>query len=142
MPGTRTPVLTDAHVTPDDVGVRHLLGDAFEAWERLDAALAEPALDVEASWRYYRDGGWLRKVLRGTKTVAWLAVWNGYATMTCYFAARHREDLVALPVPEELRRQAADAEMRGALLPIVVEIRTPADVDAALELLRYKLRAR
>jgi hypothetical protein len=129
-------------VTPDAAGIGDALGDSFAAWQQLDAALAEPALGLELSWRYYRDGGWLRKALRGKKTVAWLAVWEGYATITFYFAARHRPGLVALPLPAPLRRQAAEAEMSGALLPLVVEIRTAADVDAALEVLRFKLASR
>jgi hypothetical protein len=38
--------------------------------------------------------------------------------------------------------QAAEAEMSGRTLPLVIEIRSRADVDAALEVLRYKLEAR
>lgn len=136
------PVLTNPDVAPDEVQIRAALGEAFNAWQGLESALTDPSFDLALSWHYFRDGGWLRKALRGKKNLAWLAVWKDHATVTFYFAARQREDLVALPVPDALRRQAAEAEMTGRMLPLVIEIRSRADVDAALEVLRYKLGAR
>ena len=142
MAAQRVPVLTDPDVEPDDVQIRSALGDAFELWQGLEFALTRAPFGLALSWRYFGEGVWLRKALRGTRNVAWLAVWKDCGTITIYFAARHREDLVALPIPEDLRSQAAAAEMTGRMLPLVIEIRSQADVEAALEVLRYKLRAR
>jgi Protein of unknown function (DUF3788) len=139
VPAHRVPVLTDPDVVPDEVQIRAALGEAFVFWKGLESALTDPPFRLDLSWHYFRDGGWLRKALRGTRNLAWLAVWEDYATVTFYFAARHREGLVALPVPDALRDQAAEAEMTGRLLPLVIEIRSEADVAAALEVLRYKL---
>jgi hypothetical protein len=136
------PVLTDPDVAPDQVQIRATLGEAFNAWTGLESALTDPPFGLALSWHYFRDGGWLRKALRGTRNLAWLAVWKDHATITFYFAARHRADLVALPVPDALRSQAAAAEMTGRVLPLVIEIRSQADVEAALEVLRYKLAPR
>lgn len=142
MPAHRLPVLTNPDVAPDEVQVRTALGEAFNAWQGLESALTDPPFDLVLSWHYFRDGGWLRKALRGKKNLAWLAVWKDYATVTFYFAARQRAELVALPIPDALRIQAAGAAMTGRLLPLVIEIRSRADVDAALEVLRYKVGAR
>lgn len=143
MAGDRVRILTDPAVAPDDARIAAALGQAFPAWQRLASALGEKPFGIAASWQYYRDGGsWLARGLRGKKNLVWLAVWNGYATATCYFAARHRADLAELAVPEALRRQAAEAQMVGRMLPIVVEIRSLADVDAVLEVLRYKMIAK
>jgi hypothetical protein len=138
----RVPVLTDPELAPDDSQIRAALGGAIEPWQALESALAGPPFDLVLSWHYFRDGGWLRKAFRGKKNVAWLAVWQDYATVTFYFAARHREDLAALPIDEGLRRQAAEAEMSGRMLPFVIEVRALPDVDAVLEVLRYKLAAK
>jgi uncharacterized protein DUF3788 len=143
MPSSaRVAVLTDPGRVPDDAQVREHLGSSFAAWTRLEVELTGPELGLQLSWHHFRDGGWLRKALRGTRNVAWLAVWDGYATVTCYFSARHREDLVSLPLPDSLRTQVRDAEMSGAMLPVVVEIRSAADAEAALQVVRYKLHAR
>lgn len=140
MSERRVPVLTDPDVAPDDERVAAVLGDSCAAWTRLTGLLADSGLDL--AWRHYRDGGWLCRATRGGKNVAWLAVWEGYATVTCYFAARHRPGLTRLPIPEALRAQVAAAEMSGNLLPVVVEIRTRADADAAAEVVRAKLTSR
>jgi hypothetical protein len=133
------PVLTDPDVPPDEVQIRAALGDAFDCWKGLESALTDPPFCLALSWHYFRDGGWLLKALRGTRNFAWLAVWKDHATVTFYFAARHREELVALPIPDALRDQAAEVEMTGRMLPLVIEIRSETDVAAALEVLRYKL---
>lgn len=142
MPAHRVPVLTDPDLAPDAAKIRAALGEAFGAWQDLESALTDPPLGLALSWRYFRDGGWLRKALRGKKNLAWLAVWKDHATVTFYFAERHREDLVALPIPAALRVQAAEAEMTGKMLPLVIDVRSRTDVDAALEVLRYKLAAK
>ena len=138
----RVPVLTDPDVAPDDELFSAALGRAMEAWQTLEAALADPPFDLVLSWRYYRDGGWLCKALRGQQNRAWLAVWDRYFTVTFYFAARHRSDLVALPIGADLQRQAAEAEMTGRMLPLVIEVHDVPDVEAVLEVMRYKLTAK
>ena len=140
MSERRTVVLIDPDVAPDDEVVGAALGDAREAWRRLTELLG--GLGLELAWRHYRDGGWLCRATRGNKVVAWLAVWAGYATVTCYFAGRHRAELVQLPMPESLRAQAAQTELSGSLLPVVVEVRTDADAAAAAEVVRFKLASR
>ncbi len=142
MPSHRVRVLTNPDVAPDEAQIRAALGEAFDAWRGLESALTDVPFRLVLSWHYFRDGGWLRKALRGTRNVAWLAIWKDHATLTFYFSARHREELVALPIPDTLRNQAAEAEMTGKMLPLVIEIRSHEDVEAGLEVLRYKLGAK
>jgi hypothetical protein len=127
---------------PDDGQIAQHLGASFAAWQNLRETLSGPEFGLELSWHHYRDGGWLCKALRGRKNMAWLAVWDGYATVTCYFSARHREGLTAIHLPDDLRTRVAGTEMSGAMLPVMVEIRSPADVAAAVEIIRYRIRAR
>lgn len=142
MPTKPTPVLTDPEINPDDPQIEEAFGPAYDAWRALSAAVNAPPFGLALSWSHYRDGGWLCKALRGTKNLAWLGVWDGYATVTFYFAERHRNDLIALPIPDPLREQAARTEMIGRMLPLMVEIRALDDVAPALEILRYKTTAR
>jgi len=138
----RMPVLTDPGVTPNRQRISAVLGAAMQGWTALESALAEPPFDLSLSWRHYRDGGWLCKALRGQQNLAWLAVWDRYFTVTFYFAARHRADLVALPIGADLRRQAAEAEMTGRMLLLVIEVHDAPDVEAVVEVMRYKLTAK
>ncbi|HEY0951138.1 DUF3788 family protein [Nocardioides sp.] len=140
MPERRVPVLIDPGVTPDADLIAATLGAATPGWERLQGLLGDPGLGLELSWRHYRDGGWLCPAIRRGKNVAWLAVWDDCATVTCYFAERHRAALAALPVPEAVR--ASSADLTGRLLPVVVEVRTREDADAAAEVVAARLRSR
>ncbi len=139
--GLGKPVFVDDDVRPSDELIADALGSAWPAWARLERSFADD-VGLALEWAFYRDGGWLRKALRGTKNMAWLCVWEGRATVTFYFAARHRDDLVALDVPEGLRSQAATAAMSGAMLPLRIEVRTEEDADAAVAVMRYKVGPR
>jgi len=127
-------------VTPDEDLVSASLGEAAPAWRRLEHLLGGSGLGLELSWRHYRDGGWLCRAVRSGKNVAWPAVWDGYATVTCYFAEPHRGALASLRVPEAAR--AASADLAGRLLPVVVEVRTVEDAVGAAEVVRLKLGSR
>lgn len=137
---TLTPVLTDESVPPTAPLIEETLGVAYPAWLRLEEELGDAGLVLE--WVYYRDGGWLCKALRGKKNLAWLAVWDDQATVTFYFSERHREGLTALEVPEQIRQQAATAQMIGRMLPLRLDIREPQDVDSALRILDFKKSAK
>ena len=80
--------------------------------------------------------------MRGQRNLAWLAVWDGYFTVTFYFAARHRADVVELDIGDDLQRQAPEAEMSGRMLPLLTEVRDMPDLEAVLEVMRFKLTAK
>ncbi|GAA1628762.1 hypothetical protein GCM10009805_23890 [Leucobacter chromiireducens subsp. solipictus] len=119
---------------PGPARIARLLGPAMPAWELLLQGCAELEPVAQASWKYYADGGWLCRVQRGTKTLAWLALREGYATATCYFAERHRDPITEIPGCAWV----AEVPMIGRMLPVQLELRTAADAGLALELLRAK----
>ena len=92
-------------------------------------------------WRYYREGGWLAKATKGSKTVAWLNVVPGGARVTCYFAERDRARLVENPaLPADVRDRIAVVALIGKLLPVSLEVRESADVEVVCTTLRIKRR--
>ena len=50
--------------------IEDALGDTCPIWERFLEALEDPELHLAVSWRWYVDGGWLGKVMRGTRNFA------------------------------------------------------------------------
>lgn len=83
----------DADTEPTEAVIREVLGSSAEMWEQAVALFAEAGASV--TWRHYREGGWLAKAAVGKKTVAWLAVEDGYVRVTFYLAERHRAVLAA-----------------------------------------------
>ena len=132
------PVFSDPSARPTTALVEQALGPAGGAWQTLLDELAIRGLAAE--WRYYKDGGqWLIKATKGAKTVAWIQVDRGFGHLTCYFALRLRGALVE-SLPPEVGAVFAQREPIGKLLPVQIEVRTPADTAAALAVIDCKLR--
>ena len=135
-------VFTNPDITPDDELIEATLKDSFAAWKAFTETVEGPGYKLVCEWKYYRDGGWLNRALKGTKVIAWCGVWDGYASATCYFSERHREELLELDVSEALVSKIETAEMMGKMLPVFVELRTLADVADACAVVKAKLAAK
>ncbi len=94
------------------------------------------------AWRYYRDGGWLAKVTRGSRTVAWVNVAPGCVRATCYFAERDRAGIADdRDLPAEVRERVAVVAPVGKSVPVSLEARTSEDVSTIGTVMRLKLDA-
>ena len=135
-----TTAFRDPAVEPTATRIHAALGAAGDAWDLLADLIAESGLTL--TWRYYRDGGWLAKAGKGSKTVAWLNVAPGCARVTFYFAERDRARLVDTPaLPTDLRDRIAVVALIGKLLPLSLELRVSQDLREFATVLRIKLGA-
>lgn len=131
----------DSAIAPDAASIEAALGENRAVWHELLSVCA--AAGVQVQWRYYRDGGWLAKVTKGTKTIAWIAVDDGFVRVTCHFAARHRTMLIdAASLPDPVREQARTAPPGRKLLSLTVEVREASDVTTVQAVLERRLAAR
>ena len=96
---------------------------------------------IAIAWRYYRDGGWLAKVTRGAKTVAWVNVVPGCVRATCYFPERDRGIADDPALPAEVRDRVAVVAPIGKSLPVSLEARTSEDIRTVGVVWRLKLAA-
>lgn len=136
-----TSVFRDPDVEPSTERIHAALGPAADAWDELTALIADSG--VLLAWRYYRDGGWLARATKGAKTIAWLSVAQGHATITCYFAERHRAILAQDPaLTDELRQRIATATLTGRLLPVTLELHEGRDLAQVRSLFASKLATR
>lgn len=133
-------VFLDRAVQPEGPTIRAALGSSADAWELVTATLGE--LGVAVTWRHYRDGGWLAKATLGRRTIAWLAVEDGFVRVTVHFAERYRTTLTTLPgLPDAVVDRIAATPPGGRLLPVTSEIRTREDVAVVRVILEAKLAA-
>lgn len=131
----------DADTEPTEAAIHDALGSSAEMWEQAVELFAEAGASV--TWRHYREGGWLAKAVVGKKTVAWLAVEEGYVRVTFYFAERHRAVLVAADgLTTEVRERIGSTPLSGKLLPVTFEVRDGADLAQVGAVLSVKLAAR
>ncbi|MCL2785275.1 MAG: DUF3788 domain-containing protein [Propionibacteriaceae bacterium] len=131
-------VFADPAVEPTPESITEALGSSSEAWHSLGDMLAEAGVSVEQ--RYYRDGGWLSKATKGSKTMTWMRVDRGFGWATFYFPDRHRETLEnATDLPSAVRQQIKERQSMGKTLGVTLEVRTSKEVETAKALLAYKL---
>lgn len=123
---------------PTEEGIRAVLESACDAWFEFDRCLADRG--VRAEWRYYRDGGWLRKAVRGPKTVAWLSIEPSFFRVTCHFSESQRSLLAGSEtLGQEIRCRLAETPPKGKLLSVSVDVHDTADIPTATSLLNTKL---
>ena len=68
--------LRDEHIYPDEIVLRRVLGQSYEAY--LDLLNLFQNYEMNCQWRYYNDGkAWLCKVQKKKKTIAWMSAWSG-----------------------------------------------------------------
>jgi hypothetical protein len=134
-------IFRDVEAEPTPAAIRDVLGPRADLWEASTAAFA--GVGAPVSWRHYRDGGWLARAAAGKKTIAWLAVEDGFVRVTFYFAERHRAALMdAAALSGEIRDRVEAAPLIGRLLPVTLEVRNAADIAAVRTVLALKLRAK
>lgn len=133
-----TSAFRDPGVEPTTERIHAALGPAADTWDELTALIADAGAPIV--WRYYRDGGWLAKASKGQKTIAWLSVAQGQATITFYFAERHRSILIQDPaLTEELRHRIATTALSGRLLPVSMDLHDSRHLPLVRALLATKL---
>src|SRR3546814_4041873 len=84
-------VFTDPGTEPNTAAIHGALGEAAPAWDRLLEVVADVGATV--TWRYYRDGGWLARVMRRSQVIAWVSVEKDHVRKSVYFAERLRPGL-------------------------------------------------
>lgn len=128
----------DPGVEPTTARIHTALGPAAETWDELAALFADAGAPL--TWRYYRDGGWLAKASKGRTTIAWFRVAQGHATVTFYFAERHRSILTQhQALTDELRHRVATTALSGKLLPVTLELHDSSQLSEVRALLATKV---
>ena len=133
-----TTAFRDPDVEPTATRIRAALGPAGDVWDSLTDLIEQSGLTL--TWRYYRDGGWLARAGKGSRSIAWLNVASGCAKATFYFSERDRAGLVeSAALAADLRGRIAAVPLIGKLLPVSLEVRGSQDVREVATVLGLKL---
>ena len=131
---TEQQLLGDPDIQPSDDILSAALDGSYAAYVKFTDMLV--GFGMQPEWRYYNDGkAWLLKGLykwksqRGTdkeKTVFWLSVWDGFFKLSFFVGENRREDLLNLPLSENIKRTVADAKKMGKLkfFPLIFDVRS------------------
>ena len=129
-------ILIDKNVFPDKEVLKCVLKDSFSRYEEFTDLLSESNITPE--WNYYKDGGaWLCKMLLKKKNMGWIAVFDGYFSVTFYFLERHLDAIAALEISEQIKADFSQAKPVGKLIPmrvIVADSLTIKDIATVINL--------
>lgn len=131
--------MKDPEIYPDEKVLRAELGRAYPAYESWCKAVKGPDLQLQAEWRYYRDGGWLCKITRKKTTVCWLSVASGAFRVGFYFNAKTCGGIPNLPIDTEKKQAFAEAKAVGKLQPLSFEISSEEALSDAIVVAQYKV---
>lgn len=97
-----TPILNNPLIEPTQRVLQNAMVDNYENYVSLLAIIKKYELTPE--WRYYNDGkSWLCKMLHKKKNLFWFSVWDDCFKTTFYFTEKNLEDIVTLPISEEIK---------------------------------------
>jgi len=135
------PVLSDSTRFPTDKVVYSHLGKRKALWDAAFECIAKDYPELRKEWRYYNDGkSWLMKVTRKTKTIFWLAVFEGGFRTTCYFSDKASQDIEASSISEKLKQQFGEGKRYGKIRGISITFGKQKDINDLKTLIDIKLR--
>lgn len=133
--------LTDQSVYPDDSVLKGLLGRSFQAYRALIELFDRNEMHCE--WRYYMDGkAWLCKVQKKKRTIVWMSAWKGFMQATMYIAAKHEDDIYALPIHDDTKERIRSTKKVGKSQPCIFEIRNQKVLKDFDTVMQFKLQAK
>jgi len=124
---------------PSTEAIKKVLGAANGAWLELVEYLE--AKGVSVTWKWYRDGGWLARAAKGSKTILWVSIDDaGFVDGSLYFAARLREAVADFAGTTAAQSQKIrTAELWGKTVPVPFELRSKSDMKSIHALIDAKL---
>ncbi len=151
MKSTSQQLLRNPDIQPTDAVIAESLGEANNAYRKFVSDLS--SRDIQIEWRYYTDGkAWLAKGtykwigIRGGQnetTVFWLSIWDGLFKVTIYIPEKFREDVLRLPLHEDVRQMAENSRLLGNKIrhfPLSFELRSDELFDSIFSLAEFRKR--
>lgn len=142
-------LLRNPNIEPTDSVLNDSLKDAYPSYLLFLNLLKQ--IDVDLVWRYYTDGkAWLAKgIYRWTgkkgsdkeMSVFWCSIWNGFFKIVIYIPEDKREDILNLPIDDNLKIKIREIKRMGETfrtLPIVFDIHSNEELESILKIIVYK----
>lgn len=133
-------LLTDPNTKPYNEAVFAEIGRSASLWEALFEKTRTEFTTVTEEWNYYRDTKcWLMKVTTKKKTIMWVSIIKGAFRCTFFFPERFLDQLLALPISDEVKLSIRDGKRVGKSIAIALIINKRKQLNDVHELFRMKV---
>jgi hypothetical protein len=131
--------LTDKDQFPTNEVIFSNIGKTKKLWESLFDTIHQTYPGYTEEWRYYNDGkSWLLKILKKTKTMCWMGVFDGGFRMTFYFTDKVEPLILESAIPADLKEQFITGKHYNKIRGLTVIFRDKKDLESAKILLSIK----
>jgi hypothetical protein len=126
---------------PTEADLQLALGPLQALWDEALAVLARDCGAAEVEWKSYSlKSGWALRVLRGKRTIVWLAVCQGGFRISLVLGENAMQQARGADLPPAARKIVDDAPHYPEGWGLRFQISGPADLAAPLTLASIKAR--
>ncbi|MFZ4726382.1 MAG: DUF3788 family protein [Paludibacter sp.] len=135
-------LLRDSEIFPTAKVLENALGkECYDVYEELTKIITSAEFDLNPEWNFYKDGkAWLCKVIYKKKTLFWLSIWDKHFKTTFYFTDKTYHGVMELPIDEMIKQRFEQKTAIGKLIPLVLEIDKPEQLEDLKVIINYKKR--
>ena len=134
-------VLNDPNVQPTKELIFSIIGENSVYWEKLIEYLYENHFNITEEWRFYNDGkSWLYRALQKKKTLYWIGVIKDTFRISFWFGDKAEPVIEASALPENIKEHFRNAKRYAHSRAVSIEMRSPEDLENALQLIELKAK--
>jgi hypothetical protein len=132
-------ILNDKDQFPTNEIIFSHIGKTKKLWETLFDTIHQTYPAYTEEWRYYNDGkSWLLKILKKTKTMCWISVFDGEFRMTFYFTDKVEPLILKSDIPAELKEQFVNGKRYNKIRGLTIVFKDKKDLESAKTVLSIK----
>ena len=135
-----TQLLREAGIYPTMEVLREKLGKIYPLFEELMSTVTSEKYHLELKWHYYNDGkAWLCRVLKKSRTVFWLSVWDKCYKTSFFFTTKTVFGIADLKVTSKIKEELKDNKPIGKPVPLIIRVDKKKQIKDVLEIMEYKI---
>jgi len=129
-------ILQDPNVKPENDVLLRVLDENYTIFVAFIEKIN--ALGLVLEWNYYKDGGWLGKVLQKNKNLCWLSIWNTGFKLGFLFTPKTIGGFRELEISNEVKSLEKVSGSTGKFIGVLLLIENENVMDDAFKIVEYK----
>jgi hypothetical protein len=124
---------------PRDDELAAVLGRSGRRWKELLDHLAETYPPLTETWKFYRQSGWILRVMRRKRTILWLVPCRRHFRASTAFGEKAVAAAVESDLPAEVIEAVRSARRYAEGRAVRLEVRTVRDLEVVKRIAAIKM---
>jgi hypothetical protein len=133
-------IYTDKLIIPDERLLADDLGETKPYLDSICSFIEDEYGDMKPEWKFYsKKSGWILKLLNKKRNIVFIVPCATYFRAAFTFGDKASELVIQSELPESIKHALAEAKKYAEGRTIQTEVRSAADLETVLTLIRIKL---